>query len=374
MALGRNRRILPVLFVVVCALVQPSVSAAYVPLTTAPEQFGAVAGVGATSPSRMQVIEGEPGGSVDPQPLDESGAVRLMAVGDVSLGWEVGRKITRRGPQAPWVGAAQFFDQADLVVANLECVISRRGDPWPSKLIHLRAPLAAADSLVAGGIDMVSVANNHALDFGLEGFYDTLRLLDERQIEHPGGGANYSIAHAPQIVEQNGLRIAFLAYVLPFSSRTTFSTREWAAGPNTPGLAIATRDEISRDVSAARLDADLVVVMLHSGTEYLSRPNRAQRNLAQAAIEAGATLVLEHGPHVLQGYRSVDGTLVAYSLGNFVFARFDGAANDTAILDVTLTRDGVSSFGWIPMIIKGGIPRPATGADADRILGRLEEL
>jgi poly-gamma-glutamate synthesis protein (capsule biosynthesis protein) len=114
--------------------------------------------------------------------------------------------------------------------------------------------------------------------------------------------------------------------------------------------------------------------MLHSGVEYRPRPVRAQRVLAQAAVDAGATLVIEHGPHVLQGYHQVGGTLVAYSLGNFVFARFDGAPNDTAILDVTLTHAGVSSLDWIPMVIQGGVPRPAVGADAVRIMSRLEEL
>ena len=322
-------------------------------------------------------IEGSGAGAPVAQlPADPpaTGTVRLMAVGDVSLGWQVGRKITRRGPQAPWTGAGSYFDQADLVIANLECAISARGEPWPSKVIHLRAPVAAADALVAGGIDMVSVANNHALDFGQEGFADTLRLLDERQIAYFGGGADYAAAHTPRIADKNGLRIAFLSYVLPFSSKTTFSTREWAAGPHTPGLAIAVADDIGRDVASAKLDANLVVVVLHSGTEYRSRPIKAQRELAQAAIDAGATLVIESGPHVLQGYHQVDGTLIAYSLGNFVFARFDGAPNDTAILDVTLTASGVSSFNWIPMVIEGGIPRPAVGSEIDRIMSRLPAI
>lgn len=297
-----------------------------------------------------------------------------MAVGDVMLGWQVGRKIVLNGPSAPWRHVTPYFDQADLVVANLECVISRLGEPWPSKLIHLRTPLAAADSLVAGGVDVVSVANNHALDFGAEAFKDTLGRLDDRRIGYAGGGANAAAAHAPFIVEKNGLRIAFLGYVRPFSSRTTFNTREWAAGPNRAGLAIGTLEAVRADVGAARAKADLVIVMVHGGVEYRTRPNAAQRAFAQAAIDAGATLVLGHHPHVLQGYARRGGTVVAFSLGNFVFARFDGAANDTAILDVTLTAAGVASLDWIPLVIQGGIPRPAVGAERDRILGRLPAL
>jgi poly-gamma-glutamate capsule biosynthesis protein CapA/YwtB (metallophosphatase superfamily) len=297
-----------------------------------------------------------------------------MAVGDLMLGWEVGRAIVKKGPAAPWVRIKSTFDQADLVVGNLECVISRQGEPWRSKLIHLRTPLAAADSLVAGGIDIVTVANNHALDFGADAFKDTLGTLDSHGIVHAGGGMNATAAHAPAIVDRNGLRVAFLGYVLPFSSKTTFNTREWEATANKPGLAIGTPDVVRDDVIAARSLADIVVVMVHGGIEYRTRPNAAQKAFAQAAIDAGASLVLGAHPHVLQGYARRGNTLVSFSLGNFMFARFDGLANDTAILDVTLTPEGVTSVHWIPVINENGIPRPAVGAEIPRIMGELPAL
>jgi poly-gamma-glutamate synthesis protein (capsule biosynthesis protein) len=298
-----------------------------------------------------------------------------MAVGDVMLGWEVGRKIKNVGVGAPWTGVKRYFDEADLVVANLECVISNTGTRWPSKLIHLRAPLAAADSLVAGGIDLVSVANNHALDFGRSAFMDSLSRLDARGIEHAGGGADADAARAPLIVEENGLKLAFLGYVLPFSSKTTFNTREWQATATKPGLTIGTPDAVRRDVNIVKASVDLVVVMVHGGLEYRGRPSTAQRAFANAALDAGASLVLGHHPHVLQGYAKRGDSLIAFSLGNFVFARFDGRANDSAILDVTLTRDGVVSLDWIPVVIRNdGIPRPATSAEASRIMGSLPSL
>jgi poly-gamma-glutamate capsule biosynthesis protein CapA/YwtB (metallophosphatase superfamily) len=297
-----------------------------------------------------------------------------MAVGDVMLGWEVGRRIVNKGPGAPWVGVDQYFDNADLVVANLECVISRLGEPWPTKRIHLRTPLAAAESLRVGGVDIVSVANNHALDYGAEAFADTLDRLDAQGVEYAGGGANSTVAHEPLIVEENGLRIAFLGYVLPFSSRPSFHTRDWEAGANKPGLAIGTPDIVRGDVSRVRGSVDIVVVMVHGGLEYRSRPIDKQRLFAAAALDAGATLVLGHHPHVLQGYIRRDGKVVAYSLGNFVFARFEGAPNDSAILDVTLTADGVASLEWLPIVIERGIPRPARGDEIPRILARLPRL
>jgi poly-gamma-glutamate synthesis protein (capsule biosynthesis protein) len=297
-----------------------------------------------------------------------------MAVGDIMLGWEVGRRILDKGPASPWSRVQDYLDRADLVVGNLECVISIGGDPWPGKRIHLRAPSRAADSLAAAGFDVVSVANNHALDFGLVAFADTLQALDTNSVLHVGGGANENAARAPVVITRNGLRIAFLAYVLPFASRPSFSTREWAAGANRAGLALGTPAAVRQDVASARQRADVVVVMVHGGTEYRSRPIAAQRNIAQAALDAGASLVLGAHPHVLQGYARRGNTLVAFSLGNFVFARFEGAANDTAILDVTLTPNGVAAASWIPLVIEGGVPRPAVGEEIDRVMRRLPAL
>jgi poly-gamma-glutamate synthesis protein (capsule biosynthesis protein) len=298
-----------------------------------------------------------------------------MAVGDVMLGWEVGRKIKNVGVGAPWAGVKRYFDEADLVVANLECVISNTGTRWPSKLIHLRAPLLAAESLAAGGIDLVSVANNHALDFGPAAFMDSLRRLDAQGIDHAGGGADADAAREPAIVEENGLTMAFLGYVLPFSSKTTFNTREWTATASRAGLTIGTPDAVRRDVNKVKDSVDIVVVMVHGGLEGRSRPSAAQRTFASAALDAGASLVLGHHPHVLQGYAKRGDRLIAFSLGNFVFARFDGRENDSAILDVTLTPDGVASLDWIPVVIRNdGIPRPATAAEARRIRGWLPAL
>jgi poly-gamma-glutamate capsule biosynthesis protein CapA/YwtB (metallophosphatase superfamily) len=306
--------------------------------------------------------------------VDEEPAVRLMAVGDLMLGWEVGRRITRNGVASPWTKVASILREADLVVGNLECVISARGEPWPSKLIHLRAAAKAAESLVAGGFDVVSLANNHAMDFGAIGLTDTLNALDTAGIAHAGGGRNRDAARAPVLVDRNGMRVAFLGYVLPFASRTSFNTRDWEAGTNAPGLAIGTPQAVAADVAAARALADAVVVMVHGGIEYKSKPIAAQRAFADAAINAGASLVLGHHPHVLQGYMRRNDKLVAFSLGNFVFARFDGASNDSAILDVTLTPSGVTDFLWIPVVVESGVPRPAVGDEIARIMRRIPSL
>ena len=295
-----------------------------------------------------------------------------MGIGDVMLAQSIGRRIVRKGPLAPWEQVKPYLDEADLVVANLECTISERGTQW-AKTFTFRAPPAAADSLVTAGIDVVSLANNHALDYGIPAFEDTLTLLEQRAIGYAGGGRDAAAAHAALVVESNGLRIAFLGYVLPFSGRHAFSTRQWEASAGKPGLAIGSPEVVGGEVAAARELADLVVVMIHGGVEYSHGPDKKMRNVSRAAVEAGATLVIGHHPHVLQGYERGEGTLIAYSIGNFVFDYFSGRPNDTAILDVTLGADGVRSLSWIPVVIESGFPRPATGLEVARIRGALVE-
>ena len=309
----------------------------------------------------------------DPTGGSSTGTVRLMAVGDVMLAQSIGRRIKTNGILAPWTKVKPYFDEADLVVANLECVISDRGTPWP-KTFTFRAPIAAAASLAAGGIDAVTNANNHAVDYGFTSFADTLHYLDAAGVGHFGGGANLAAARAPLIITKNGLRIAFLGYVLPFSGRPAFNTRQWAATATSSGIAIGTPDVVSADVRAARQVADLVIVMVHGGTEYSFRPNKAQKRFDLAAYNAGATMVIGAHPHVLQGYVYQNHQLIAYSEGNFVFDRFTGDENDTAILDVTLSADGVDSLHWIPIEIHNGFPRPATADEAARIMSHLKPL
>jgi poly-gamma-glutamate synthesis protein (capsule biosynthesis protein) len=302
-----------------------------------------------------------------------AGTVHLMAVGDVMLAQSIGRRIKKKGLLAPWAKVKPYFDEADLVVANLECAISTRGTAWP-KTFTFRAPVAAADSLAAAGIDAVSNANNHALDFGRDAFADTLHYLDAAGVGHFGGGANIDAARAPLIIERNGLSIAFLGYVLPFSGRPHFNTRQWAASDSVSGLAIGTPDVVTHDVTLARQVADIVIVMVHGGIEYSFKPNKAQKNFDRAALAAGAALVIGAHPHVLQGYTFYDHQSIAYSTGNFVFDYFTGAPNDTAILDVTLSGNGVDSVSWIPIEIHNGFPRPAKGDEITRILGHLKQL
>jgi hypothetical protein len=167
----------------------------------------ALAAVSIAMPAQAAVMFGDTVGS---EPA-ATGTVRLMAVGDTFLAFNIGRRIVRDGPQVPFARVADTFEEADLVIANLECALSRNGKPWPGKQLHFGAPPAAAEALAVGGIDVVSLANNHTLDYSRPAFVETLDALDRNGVLHAGGGVDSRAARAPLIIERNGLRIAHLS-------------------------------------------------------------------------------------------------------------------------------------------------------------------
>jgi poly-gamma-glutamate synthesis protein (capsule biosynthesis protein) len=283
----------------------------------------------------------------------------------------VGERILAEGPETVFAEVLPFLLTADLLAANLECVISDRGAP-EDKAYVFRAPPQAIEALAQAGVDVLSLANNHAFDYGLDALADMLPGLRTAGIATVGAGVDAEAAHAPVIVERNGLKVAFLAYVdVPVEGRTGFDTRSWEAGPDQPGLAWAEAQTMAFDVAGAALRADVVVVLMHFGLENRREVTTSQQQLARAAIDAGADLVVGAHPHVLQRVEEYNGGLIAYSLGNFVFDGFGPPATNSAVLAVTLTAAGVVAYEWLPVVISGGLPRLATVEEAEIILQQV---
>jgi poly-gamma-glutamate synthesis protein (capsule biosynthesis protein) len=282
----------------------------------------------------------------------------------------LGYAIERGSLAYPFEQVAHLLTQADITVGNLESALGDVGEPAP-KSYTFRAPPAAAESLAIAGFDVVSLANNHGMDYGPEALLQGLDLLRQQNVAPIGAGANAAEAHAPHIQEVNGLRLAFLGYVhVPVEGRTAFDVEDWDATENSPGLAWAYPERITADVSAARQQADLVIVILHSGFEYVEAPSDPQIAASYAAIDAGASLVIGHHAHILQGVEFYKEGVIVYGLGNFAF-EIDGDPS-TAILNVWLDRDGVHQIEIIPALIQfGGQPRLAEAWEARPILQRV---
>ena len=249
-------------------------------------------------------VAAEQQAAAQPQPAAEP-RLTLMAVGDIMLGRSVGRALVAQGASVPFAKVAETFRSADLVVGNLECVISSLGTPAP-KSYHLRAPYEAVESLAGAGFAVVNLANNHAMDFGYDAMADMRKRLADRGIASAGAGADEAEAHSAVVVLRGGLRVAFLGYVdVPVEGLTKFATSSWVALGDKPGLAWADSSRIDADVRAAKERADVVVVFLHSGIEGSRAVTQGQMRDARAAIDAGAARSWERIPTSSSGPSSI---------------------------------------------------------------------
>ncbi|MCA9830100.1 MAG: CapA family protein [Dehalococcoidia bacterium] len=287
--------------------------------------------------------------------LRERRAVTLAAVGDVMLGRTVASAITASHPDGPFAGVADLLRSADLAVANLECVVSELGSPEP-KAYTFAAPPAGATGLATAGIDLVSLANNHSLDFGADGLADSIANLSNAGLKTVGAGRNDREAWDVELVEVNGTRFAFLA-LAEVPDEAAYDMHAWTAGPSSPGIAWVDEQRMRSAIKDAGSWTDVVVVMLHFGSEGTSVVSERQRTLAHAAVDAGARLVLGSHPYVLQEVEDYNNGVIAYSLGNFVFDGFDGLANESGILNVTFEPGGSVRWRLQPVSLDGqGLP------------------
>ena len=295
--------------------------------------------------------------------LNAEPLLTLAAVGDLMLDRALGYAIDVQGQvDHPFALVGDALRAADLTVGNLECALGSAGTPAP-KSYTFRAPPAAAASVANAGFDVVSLANNHALDYGAQTLLEGIGLLAEQGVAVIGAGPDAGAARTPWITTVNGLTVALLAYVHVPVEVSGFDTAGWTATDATAGLAWADPALVAADVAAIAPQVDHVIVLLHSGYEYVAAPSPPQQAAARAAIDAGAALVIGHHAHILQGVEFYGEGVIVYGLGNFAF-EIDGDPR-TAILNVWLDTRGVRQISFTPAVIQfGGQPRLATPDEA----------
>jgi poly-gamma-glutamate capsule biosynthesis protein CapA/YwtB (metallophosphatase superfamily) len=295
-------------------------------------------------------------------------AVTVALAGDTMLGRGVAERLAEAEPAAlvaPEV--VEFARRADLMVLNLECCISERGERWPDprKPFFFRAPPSAVHLLTALGVRCVTLANNHALDYGPDALLDTLRHLQEAGIAVVGAGPDLESARRPAVLAAGGFRLGVLGL--------TDHPEDFAAGPGRPGVAHADlRTGLPGWVpeTLGRFDADAVLVTPHWGPNMTPRPVPHVRRAAVSLVEAGAALVAGHSAHVFHG---VEGQ-VMFDLGDFVddYAVDPDLRNDLGLLWlVTLDRRGPVRLEALPLRLEYCYTRAAEGWEADWIERRL---
>ena len=297
---------------------------------------------------------------------DDEAVVELIAVGDVMLARGVA--AAAENGRDPFGATEAWLRSANVTLGNLESVIAEKGSPRPGPY-RLRAWAGAADALLDAGFDVVSLANNHALDFGPEGLAETVSRLDRAGIATVGVGPDAGSARKALIVDVGGLRIAFLAFnAVPDPQDHLSDDTDWthAAWGREQTLAAIT----AARVAARPLGLDAIVVSAHWGFEYELRPDPSQRDWARALLESGADLVLGHHPHVVQGTQTLNDGFVAYSLGNFVFDQVQGETDQGLALRVFFDALGLRAVQALP-VWAGPQPRLMSLEDAAPLLARV---
>jgi len=249
--------------------------------------------------------------------------ITLMLVGDIMLDRGVEYMIEKEGRPTrggypdfkfPFLKIADDLKGAKLLFGNLEGPISDKGTKVGS-IYSFRAEPEAIEGLNFAGFDVISLANNHAFDYGRLALEDTFSRLKTAGIDYVGAGLNESGAYSPIVKEINGTKIGFLAY-------TNLGPETWKATERNSGIAWINENDfekIKKDIENAKSQADILIVSLHSGEEYLLELTQFQIEFSKAAIDAGANIVIGHHPHVIQRNEKYKDGWIFYSLGNFVF-------------------------------------------------------
>jgi poly-gamma-glutamate synthesis protein (capsule biosynthesis protein) len=259
----------------------------------------------------------------------------------------------------------------DVVCANLENPVAHGGHPDPAQDPHVtfRAAPPTIDVLTSLGVNVVSLGNNHMLDYGEAALAETLEHLDGAGIKRVGAGRDYREANAPLLLDVGGRRLALLSYSFIYSANTRMATAR--SGGVSDHRLRRILPEI-RNLQSARYD---VVVLVHWGFEYSFYPLPYQMRQARRMIDAGACLIVGHGPHYPQGIEAYGGADIVYSLGNFIFDEPHKFANRSFIYRTDIDASGrARNRHIVPVHLRRHVPQLATSAERRRLEGLLSGL
>lgn len=287
----------------------------------------------------------------------------MVAVGDIMLDRTVGRRIAANGAESILARVRDELRAADVTFANLECPLAEEGAHAPHDCIF-RADPDTVQVLLDGGIDIVSLANNHTLNSGTGALMETIDHLEDAGMAYCGAARDRERAWEPRLLTVDRALLGFVAC-------TDLSFEHGSMCKVGSDL-----EAFEARIADAKAQCELLVVSIHWGNEYQKVPTQRQRRVARAAIDAGADLIIGHHPHTLQGVGSYRGAPILYSCGNFVFDQREGERMESAIFHLTWHEED----GWQIRMVPVWIPIARCGpiypdeARATKIIARLATL
>jgi len=322
----------------------------------------------AAAPERPVKRDPEPAAAQAPA---APGRFTIIAVGDVMLGGHAESLIRKNGLDYPFSKVKPGIESHAIAFGNLEAPISARGKEKPWKRFSLRVRPSEGRAIARSGIDAVTLANNHMMDFGAAALSDTVKHLDEWGIVHAGAGTDIGQARAPARFDVEGTEVDILAYC-------AWSPSPMHAGEDRPGVAPLEREVILEDVRAHAGRGAVVIVSLHWGVQHTDRAAAGQVELAREIVEAGASAVIGHHPHRPQEIEVHAGRPIAYSLGNFVFGHMNSLYRDNIALVLEFEGGRLVLASILPVAGHNGATRFQpwflTGGDASEVIDHVSRL
>ena len=304
--------------------------------------------------------------------------MKFLFVGDVMLGRLVNDILRERPPVYPWGNTLPIFQGVDVRICNLECVISDKGTPWllTPKVFHFGSDARNVETLKIAGVNAVSLANNHALDYGYDAMLDMLKILDDAGIHHAGAGVNFEEASRPVIFEIGRKKIGFIAF--------TDNEPDWESATEIPGVFYVPIDihdkrakRLFEIVRQTREKTDFLIVSIHWGPNWGYRPQPEHIPFGHTLIDAGADVVFGHSCHVFQGIEIYNDRPVIYSAGDFIddYAVDEIERNDQSFIFTLETHNSkIFRLRLYPTVISDFQARLATQNEAKEITNKMRQL
>ncbi|MBU9714840.1 CapA family protein [Evansella tamaricis] len=299
--------------------------------------------------------------------------VRITFVGDVLLDLTIKETIRTKGHDYPFVYVKDDLQSVDLAVANLETPLTKRDSSYKdtNQRFNFQSNPEDFQGIINAGFDLVSLGNNHALDYGEKGLLDTMEALEDYGFDYIGAGRTIDEAFQSQTYKINGKTISIMGATrfVPSGSWYTFGQNTLAGVAGAYDL-----DYLVEMVKREKEGTDYLVLYIHWGIERTDRPAEYQKYYVRKLVEAGVDAIVGHHPHVLQGFEYYDGVPVAYSLGNFLFPDYvTGPTAETGLLTLTFD-DGKIGMEFKPYYIYKDQIIPLSDDEQKRILNKLENL
>ncbi|MFC5774370.1 CapA family protein [Ectobacillus antri] len=305
---------------------------------------------------------------VVPPPPSEA-EISIAFAGDTMFDWQLRPVIERNGADYPFQYVKKEIEAADYAFVNLESAFTERNEKYPGQLFWIKSHPSTLQAIKNTGFDIVSLGNNHTLDYGQAGMIDTIKYVENMGFKYIGVGRNETEAYTAKEVVIKGKKFKFLSFVrfMPDSA--------WVATGDKPGVAGGyDLNKVTNTIRAQKGDADYLIVYMHWGVEKTNRPAPYQKEYATQMKAAGADVIIGSHPHWLQGFEYYGDMPVAYSLGNFLFPDYvSGHSAETGVLTITF-KGKEKKMSFQPYVIRNNQIQPLNGQEREQMLRYMQSI